>query len=114
MARTSSDDGPLWVGLDVGTQSARALVVGERGRVAASGSQPLDSRRDGDRHEQDPGRWWQAVAGACRAALRDLAPERVQGVAACATSGTIVLVDRHGAALTPGYMYDDGLSLIHI
>ena len=108
MAHAAGDDGPLWVGLDVGTQSARALVVGEGGGVAASGSQPLESHRDGARHEQDPERWWQAVAGACRAALRDLAPERVQGVAACATSGTIVLVDRHGAALTPGYMYDDG------
>ncbi|CAN5536551.1 FGGY-family carbohydrate kinase [soil metagenome] len=107
MARASSDDGPLWVGLDVGTQSARALVVGEAGRVAASGSQSLDSRRDGARHEQDPERWWRAVAGACRVALRDLAPERVQGVAVCATSGTIVLVDRAGAPLTPGYMYDD-------
>lgn len=107
MAGPASDDAALWVGLDVGTQSARALVVDEAGRVRGSGSQPLQSRRDGARHEQDPDDWWQAVAGACRAALRELAPERVQGVAACATSGTIVLVDRHGTALTAGYMYDD-------
>ena len=60
------------------------------------------------RHEQDPRDWWEAVAAASRAALAGVAPERVRGVATCATSGTIVLVDRDGEPLTPGLMYDDG------
>jgi len=107
MAHAASDDGPLWVGLDVGTQSARALVVDADGRVLARGAQALRGSRDGARHEQDPQHWWRAVADACGAALRDIAPQRVRGVATCATSGTIVLVDRHGAPISPGYMYDD-------
>jgi sugar (pentulose or hexulose) kinase len=98
---------PVWVGLDVGTQSARAMVVTASGRVAGSGSRPLASRRDGPRHEQDPGAWWEALAAACRDALAPLAAGCVQAVAACATSGTILLVDRAGAPLTPALMYDD-------
>jgi sugar (pentulose or hexulose) kinase len=98
---------PVWVGLDLGTQSARAMAVTASGLVAGSGARPLRSRRDGARHEQDPGDWWEALAGACRDALADLAPARVEGVATCATSGTILLVDPAGAPLTPALMYDD-------
>jgi D-ribulokinase len=98
---------PVWVGLDLGTQSARAVAVSASGRVAGSGSQPLASRRDGPRHEQDPGAWWAALAGACRDALAGIASVRVEGVATCATSGTVLLVDRAGAPLTAALMYDD-------
>ncbi len=105
MTGVSADD--VWIGLDVGTQGARAFAVSRDGDVAGRGEAPLRGRRDGDRHEQDPLQWWQAVCAASRDALRDVAPERVRGVAACATSGTVLLVDRAGEPLTPGLMYDD-------
>jgi sugar (pentulose or hexulose) kinase len=98
---------PVWVGLDVGTQSARALAVTASGRVVGSGARPLASRRDGPRHEQDPESWWEALAAACREALAGVPAGAVAGVATCATSGTILLVDRAGAPLTPALMYDD-------
>jgi sugar (pentulose or hexulose) kinase len=98
---------PVWVGLDLGTQSARAVAVSASGRLAGSGSRPLASRRDGPCHEQDPGAWWPALAAACRDALAGIATERVEGVATCATSGTILLVDAAGRPLTPALMYDD-------
>ncbi len=98
---------PVWVGLDLGTQSVRALAATATGDVAGSGAQPLRSLRDGERHEQDPRDWWTAAAGACREALADIAPERVAGVATCATSGTVLLVDDAGEPATPALMYDD-------
>ena len=98
----------LWLGLDLGTQSARAVAVSADGEIVAAGSHPLHDRRDGPRHEQDPGEWWVAVGVACHEALRDIAPERVRGVAACATSGTVLLVDRGGRPRTAALMYDDG------
>ncbi|MDX6680362.1 MAG: D-ribulokinase [Solirubrobacteraceae bacterium] len=102
----SADD--VWIGLDVGTQSARAVAVTGDGCVVGSGSVALHSRRDGERHEQDPRSWWPAVAAASRAALAGVASARIRGVATCATSGTMLLVDAGGEPLTPGLMYDDG------
>jgi D-ribulokinase len=103
----SRDDG-VYVGLDLGTGSARALAVATDGAVVGRGAVALRSRRDGARHEQDPRSWWDAVAAACRDALQDIVAARVRAVATCATSGTILLVDRDGEPLTPALMYDDG------
>jgi sugar (pentulose or hexulose) kinase len=100
--------GDVWVGIDVGTQSARVVAVSSTGEVVGRGAVALRSRREGERHEQDPGAWWPAVAAASRAALEGVDPARLGAVAACATSGTILLVDRDGAPLTPALMYDDG------
>jgi sugar (pentulose or hexulose) kinase len=95
-----------YIGIDLGTQSVRALVVSGAGEVFGSGAAPLTSHRDGPRHEQDPYQWWEAVATACRAAL-DGAPVAVRGVAVDATSGTVLLVDADGTALSRALMYDD-------
>ena len=103
-----SDARAVCVGLDVGTGSARAIAVASDGVVVGRAAHPLRSRRDGERHEQEPARWWEATAAACRAALQGVAPERVAGVATCATSGTIVLVDGDGRPCGPALMYDDG------
>ena len=103
-----SAQAPVFVGIDLGTGSARAFAATGDGTVAGHGTAALRSRRDGERHEQDPASWWPAVAAACRAALRDIAPQRVRGVATCATSGTILLVGPDGEPLTPALMYDDG------
>ncbi|MFG1700426.1 FGGY-family carbohydrate kinase [Nonomuraea sp. NPDC049309] len=98
----------VWVGIDLGTQSVRALAVAADGTVLGTGSRPLTSHRDGSRHEQDPEQWWRELAAATREALRGLPDgERVEGVAVDATSGTILLTDAGGRALTPALMYDD-------
>ncbi|WP_030559436.1 FGGY-family carbohydrate kinase [Streptomyces aureocirculatus] len=99
----------VWLGLDLGTQSARCVAVDSAGTVLAAASRPLTSHRDGNRHEQDPEQWWTALAAACREATSALDdPARVRGLALDATSGTILLSDTHGTPLTPGLMYDDG------
>ncbi|MDP1847526.1 MAG: FGGY family carbohydrate kinase [Solirubrobacteraceae bacterium] len=102
-----SDARAVCVGLDVGTGSARAIAVAADGAVAGRGAHPLHSRRDGDRHEQDPASWWEATAAACRAALKDVAAERIGAVATCATSGTILLAGRDGRPCAAALMYDD-------
>jgi sugar (pentulose or hexulose) kinase len=96
-----------WLGVDLGTQSVRALAVSPSGGVLAKAARPLASRRDGPRHEQDPEQWWSALTEACRATTAALGSLPMAGVAVCGTSGTIVLVDAAGDPLSPGLMYDD-------
>src|SRR5271166_1935368 len=97
----------MWLGFDLGTQSVRAMAVSEMGHVLGQSSQPLTSQREGPRHEQYPEEWWRAIVSVSRAALADLPASSVRGLAVDGTSGTILLVDRSGKALTPGLMYDD-------
>nr|WSY54923.1 FGGY-family carbohydrate kinase [Streptomyces sp. NBC_00886] len=99
-----------WLGIDLGTQSVRALLVTADGTVLGSGTTPLTGRRDGVRHEQDPEAWWEAVCTASSAALtaHRPSPVRLGGLAVCGTSGTVLLTDAEGRPLTPGLMYDDG------
>ena len=95
------------LGIDLGTQSVRAMAVSAMGEVLGLGSQPLTSHRDGARHEQEPEEWWTATAAACRVAMADSPRENMRGLAVDATSGTVLLVDDGGRALTRGVMYDD-------
>ncbi|MFJ9814676.1 FGGY-family carbohydrate kinase [Streptomyces sp. NPDC101151] len=100
--------GLAWLGIDLGTQGARALLVTADGSVLGSGAAPLRrGRRDGVRHEQDPGEWWEAVCAACRAALEGTGTG-LGGVAVCGTSGTVLLTDGAGRPVSPALMYDDG------
>jgi sugar (pentulose or hexulose) kinase len=103
------DEGAGWLGIDLGTQSVRVLLVTADGTVLGSGSAPLTGRRDGVRHEQDPLRWWAALCTASRAALGSAPPDLpVGGLAVCGTSGTVLLTDGCGRPVSPALMYDDG------
>ncbi|TDE15090.1 FGGY-family carbohydrate kinase [Jiangella asiatica] len=107
-----SPAGARWVGVDIGTQSVRVMVVDDGGRVLALGSAPLESRRRSVRmrqHEQDPHQWWEALGAASRQAFAALpgGGARASAVAICSTSGTVLLTDDRGAPLTPALMYDD-------
>src|SRR6202011_6364640 len=95
--KKSSD--AAWLGLDLGTQSVRAMVVSGAGETLAVGSHKLTSRRDGPRHEQDPEEWWRAISAACRAALAaPLAGSTIRGVAVGGAFGPIFLLDGGGGS----------------
>jgi D-ribulokinase len=107
MAPKQSSDS-AWLGLDLGTQSVRAMVVSGTGETLGAGSHKLTSRRAGPRHEQDPEEWWRAISAASRAAVAGLPSGfTIHGVAVDGTSGTVLLVDSGVRPLTPGLMYDD-------
>ena len=97
----------VWVGLDLGTQSARALAVSGAGDVLAAAGRRLAGRRDGARHEQDPEAWWRGACAACAEVLAGIDAGAVRGVACCSTSGTVLVVGPDGRPVTPALMYDD-------
>src|SRR2546430_17455004 len=98
---------PVYLGIDVGTGSARAGVVTADGRVLAAATQPIQMWRPHPEHvEQSSEDIWQAVCGAVRAALRTagVAPEQVRGLGFGATRSLVVLdSDDH-----PGAVHDQG------
>jgi sugar (pentulose or hexulose) kinase len=101
--------GPIYLGIDLGTQSVRVMAVAEDGAVLASAAEPLQSTREEARHEQEPEHWWRAVVFCCRLVMGELGSgAEIKGLAVDATSGTILLMDDGLRALTPGLMYDDG------
>lgn len=107
MSAASPADG-AWIGIDLGTQSVRAIAVDSRGTVLASAAHPLVSHRSGSRHTQNPDSWWEAVRVCCRKLTETVAPESMCGLAVDATSGTILLTDETLRPVTEGLMYDDG------
>jgi sugar (pentulose or hexulose) kinase len=100
----------VWIGIDLGTQSVRAVAVGATGTLLAAASRPLTSTRDGNRHEQDPHEWWAQVADALAEMVKGLpdgATAAIGGVAVDGTSGTVLLTEPDGTPRTPGLMHDD-------
>lgn len=102
-------NGPVYLGIDLGTQSVRVMAVHHDGSIAASASQRLESNRNGVRHEQNPEAWWSATTMGLREVMARLGGSpQIAGIAVDATSGTILLMDEQARPLTPALMYDDG------
>ena len=103
---------PLVLGLDVGTQGARAIVADESGNVVAHSSKPFDDRVLLPGGEQNPEGWWLAAEEALQDAIRAVtnagfSARHIAAVAVDSTSGTIVPVDERGRPLMPAIMYND-------
>lgn len=112
--------GPAWIGVDLGTQSVRSVLVDVTGRVLARSARPLGSTRHRDRHEQDPRPWLAAVdatlAEVISAGSSSAGPGSpdIQGIAICSTSGTVLLTDDNGEPVTPALMYDDARAAAYL
>ncbi|MEJ2667097.1 MAG: FGGY family carbohydrate kinase [Deinococcales bacterium] len=83
-----------YLGIDLGTSAAKALVLDESGRVLAKGSagHPLAHPEVGW-SEQSPGDWWQAVASASAQALARAGHSPLSGVAVSGQLNGLVLLD---------------------
>jgi sugar (pentulose or hexulose) kinase len=104
---------PIYLGIDLGTQSVRVLAVDDTGEVLASASQQLVSQRNEAKHEQEPEAWWTAMAECCRSVMGIIGSrsELLEGLAIDATSGTILILDKDLRAITPALMYDDSRAI---
>ncbi|TRL40723.1 FGGY-family carbohydrate kinase [Rhizobium straminoryzae] len=83
-----------FIGVDVGTGSARAGVFNEAGECLGTGKRDIDIYRDGaHRVEQSSANIWQAVCTAVRTAVSaaGITPESVTGLGFDATCSLVVL-----------------------
>jgi sugar (pentulose or hexulose) kinase len=97
-----------WIGIDLGTQSVRAIAADDAGSVLATSSQPLSGKRSGREHTQIPADWWRLVCACCQEIMSIIPTKSVRAIAVDATSGTILLTDRELRPVSEALMYDDG------
>jgi ribulokinase len=101
---------PLFLGVDVGTQSLRAALFTSRGRAMAIASSPLQtSFPQPTWAEQHPDDWWHALCQAVPACLAQAgaSADQVAALAIDATSCTVLAVDANGVPLRPALMWMD-------
>ena len=105
---------PFFIGIDIGTQGARVVLIDAKGNVIAAGEEdfPLSNQL---REEQSPTEWWQS----CMRSLQKLIAEaaaaiglgQIKAVSVTSTSGTVIPLDANNEPLHNAIMYSDKRSV---
>lgn len=101
---------PLFLGLDVGTQSVRAALFDADGNCRGYGTAPLDTfHPQPSWAEQDAGQWWQAARAAVPGALHNagVGPEVVAGIGLDCTACTVIPSRADGTPLRRALLWMD-------
>jgi len=103
----------VYLGIDIGTSSVKALVLHESGEILAEASAALSVQRP---HalwsEQDPDAWWEATRAAI-AGLRERSPTALAGLHAVGLTGQMhgaTLLGADDRPLRPAILWNDGRS----
>lgn len=96
------------LGIDVSTTATKALVIDERGAVAATASdeyefftpRPLWA-------EQDPAGWWRACVNVVRRVLEKVPAREIAGIGLTGQMHGLVLMDAEGNVLRPCILWND-------
>ncbi len=100
----------VYLGIDIGTSSVKALLLDERGMIVAQSSQPLEvSRPRPGFSEQNPENWWQATVDAIRA-LPSNARAAVRAIGLSGQMHGATLLDRSDQPLRSAILWNDGRS----
>jgi sugar (pentulose or hexulose) kinase len=104
---------PYFIGIDIGTQGARVVLIDAKGSVISSAEQvfPLN---DQSREEQSPAAWWEACYRSLSGLLKEAAKAVVgdiKAIAVTSTSGTVIPLDQNNVPLHPAIMYSDKRSV---
>ena len=103
--------------IDVGTQSARAIVFDESGNLIARAQtifEPAYVSPHPGWAEQDPEVYWRGVTESCHKLWEQgsVKPEEIDGLALTTQRGTVICVDAQGHVLRPAILWlDQRLSL---
>lgn len=110
---TGKDMKAYFIGIDIGTQGARVVLLDEKGRQLAAKEEvfPLSSA---SREEQSPEVWWDCclrlIPALTEEVRRQISLESVKAVTVTSTSGTIIPLGHDHQPLRPAIMYSDARS----
>lgn len=96
------------IGIDVGTSSAKAVLMDENGTVVnvVAPEYPFETPRP-LWAESDPADWWEATVKAIRGLLEGIHPGDVAAVGLTGQMHGLVLLDAGGGVLRPCIMWND-------
>ena len=99
----------MYLGLDLGTSGAKAVLLDDAGRVAAQATAPIPIAHPRPLwSEQDPEDWWRAAGTAVAALRREHDLTRVRAVGLSGQMHGLVLLDASGQVLRPAILWNDG------
>ncbi|GAB5491074.1 MAG: xylulokinase [Phototrophicaceae bacterium] len=101
---------PYFMGLDISTTSAKALIIDETGKVMAIGSnaQPISQPKP-LWSEQNPQDWWDGMVESIKEALSEanLRGEDISAIGLTGQMHGLVMLDENGEVLRPSILWND-------
>ena len=100
---------PYFIGIDIGTQGARVVLMNAFGEIAGSAEQVF-FLNDQSREEQSPKEWWVACLQSLKQLLKETSAEikeTITAIAVTSTSGTVIPLDSDNKPLHKAIMYSD-------
>ncbi len=99
-----------FLGLDIGTTGAKALLVDDKGRVVSKGYRGYHLISDGAKIEQNADDWVVYGCAAIRDAMQGTAPEKVAGISLSTQGASTVAVTQQGRPLGNALTWMDARS----
>ena len=100
----------LFLGLDISTTGAKALLIDPAGDVVSAATTPVSLSTPRPLwSEQDPHEWWAGITESIRAALEEAGADgaSVQAIGLTGQMHGLVLLDASGEVLRPAILWND-------
>ncbi len=99
----------FYIGIDLGTSSAKLLLVDETGVIYGSVSKeyPIEYPHPGW-SQQNPEDWWRAVSYGIPELLRGIDPSAVVGIGCGGQMHGLVVLDKNDDVIRPAILWNDG------
>jgi sugar (pentulose or hexulose) kinase len=101
----------MFIGIDVGTQGARVVLMDGEGRLMGSREEAFVLSA-ASREEQSPEMWWEACRRCMSSLLLSVGTSGVKSIAVTSTSGTVIPLDSGHRPLHAALMYSDKRSVL--